>query len=70
MKKYELTPRELEVLNLLICGYNNSTMAEKLCISTHTAKAHISSIYEKLNVSNRVQAIVKCLKENLIKFSD
>lgn len=70
MKKNVLTQRELEVLNLLIYGYNNSKIAEKLCVSTHTAKAHISSIYEKLNVSNRVQAIVKCLKENLIKISD
>ena len=70
MEKKELTPRELEVLNLLIYGYNNSKIAEKLCISSHTAKAHISSIYKKLNVTNRVQAIVKCLKENLIKTSE
>ena len=66
MKKNVLTPRELEVLDLLLYGYNNSKIAEKLCISTHTTKAHISSIYEKLNVTNRVQAIVKCLKENLL----
>ncbi len=70
MDKNILTPREIEVLNLLIYGYNNSKISEKLCISTHTTKAHISSIYEKLKVSNRVQAIVKCLKEDLIKISD
>ena len=70
MNKNILTPRELEVLKLLIYGYNNTKIAEQLCVSTHTAKAHISSIYEKLNVSNRVQAIVKCLKENLIETSE
>ena len=70
MKKNELTPRELEVLNLLIYGYNNKKIAEKLCVSRHTAKAHIASIYEKLNVSNRVQATVKCLKENLIEIPE
>ena len=61
-KKNLLTKRELEVMNLLINGYNNSTISEKLCISKHTTKAHISSIYEKLNVKNRVQATVKYLK--------
>ena len=70
MKKNELTPRELEVLALLTDGYNNSKISEKLCISTHTTKAHISSIYEKLNVSNRVQATVKYLKDNFHKNSD
>ena len=70
MEENILTSREIEVMNLLIYGYNNSEIAENLCISVHTAKAHISSIYEKLNVTNRVQAIVKCLKENLIKISD
>ena len=69
MEENILTSREIEVMNLLIYGYNNSEIAENLCISVHTAKAHISSIYEKLNVKNRVQAIVKCLKENLIKIS-
>ena len=62
MERNILTPRELEVMDLLIYGYNNSIIAEKLCITTHTTKAHISSIYEKLNVSNRVQATVKYLK--------
>lgn len=70
MKKNILTNRELEVMNLLIYGYNNSTIADKLCISNHTIKAHISSIYEKLNVTNRVQATVKYLKDNLYKTSE
>ena len=59
MQKNELTNREQEVMQMMIKGYNNPEISEKLCISIHTAKAHVSSIYEKLNVTNRVQAIVK-----------
>ena len=62
--KNTLTPRELEVIKMVIKGYHNPEISEKLCISEHTTKAHLSSIYEKLGVSNRVQAIVKYLKVN------
>ncbi|MBR1907547.1 response regulator transcription factor [bacterium] len=64
MKKDTLTPRELEVLNLVIKGYYNQRISELLCISEHTTKAHLSSIYEKLQVSNRIQAIIKYIKSN------
>ena len=63
MKKDTLTAREIEVMKLLINGYHNTKISEELCISKHTTKAHISSIYQKLNVSNRVQATVKYLHE-------
>ena len=63
-KNNKLTQRELEVMNLLIEGYDNPKISEILCISRHTTKAHLSSIYEKMHVYNRVQAIVKFLKEN------
>ena len=62
MKKDLLTPREIEVMELLIAGYHNPEISEKLVISNHTTKAHISSIIKKLNVSNRVQATVKYLQ--------
>lgn len=61
------TKREQEVLDLLIQGYNNTQISEKLNITCHTTKAHIASIYEKLNVSNRVQATVKYLQMISIK---
>lgn len=65
MKKNSiLTPRELEVMNLVIKGYHNPKISEILCISEHTTKAHLSSIYEKLNVTNRIQAIIMYIKEN------
>ena len=59
-----LTQREKEVMKMLILGYHNPEISDKLCISVHTTKAHISSIYVKLGVSNRAQAIVKYLTEN------
>ena len=64
MKKDTLTPRELEVLNLVIKGYHNPKISELLCISEHTTKVHLSSIYEKLHVTNRIQVIIKYLQDN------
>ena len=62
--KDTLTPRELEVLDLVIKGYHNPKISELLCILEHTTKAHLSSIYEKLHVTNRIQAIIKYLQDN------
>jgi two-component system nitrate/nitrite response regulator NarL len=53
MKK--LTPREKEVLAYLCKGYTNTEIAQKLIVSTHTAKAHVKHILEKFNAQNRVQ---------------
>ncbi len=55
----ELTPRELEVLELIARGDKNSKIAEKLVISDKTVRNHISNIFSKLQVSDRAQAIIK-----------
>jgi DNA-binding NarL/FixJ family response regulator len=55
----ELTPREREVLELIAAGENNQEIAAGLCISPKTVGNHISSIFSKLQVSDRAQAIVK-----------
>ncbi|HWQ11921.1 MAG TPA: response regulator transcription factor [Roseiflexaceae bacterium] len=52
----ELTPRELEILQLLAEGLGNRDIAERLDISTHTAMKHVSNIIGKLKVSNRMEA--------------
>ena len=52
-----LTTRELEVLNLLSVGLANKQISLELGISEHTVKFHLSSIYQKLNVSNRAVAV-------------
>jgi DNA-binding NarL/FixJ family response regulator len=52
-----LSPRELQVLRLMIEGLNNTEIAERLFISPSTVKTHVSHILDKLNVSNRVEAV-------------
>lgn len=54
----ELTERELEVLHLIAQGYNNQEIAHKLVISPKTVRNHITSIFSKLQVADRAQAIV------------
>ena len=52
-----LTAREHEVLTLLSDGLANKQISLELEISEHTVKFHVSSIYQKLNVSNRAEAV-------------
>ena len=54
-----LTFREKEVLKLLAQGLRNKEIAEKLFVSTETIKKHLSHIYSKLDVNNRIQAVQK-----------
>ena len=61
-----LTQREYEVLKLVVDGKSNLEIAEILCISEHTAKAHVCNIIQKLLVDDRTQAAVKALKEGLV----
>jgi LuxR family maltose regulon positive regulatory protein len=53
----DLSPREIEVLRLVADGLSNKEIARQLCISLRTVKYHTNSIYTKLNVSNRTQAV-------------
>ena len=61
-----LTPRESEVLQLLAQGLPNKQIALELEISEHTVKFHISSIYTKLNATNRTEAVNLGLRLGLI----
>ena len=62
---FNLTSREKEVLELLTQGLSNTEIADKLIISTHTAKAHVCNILTKQSVTDRVQAAVKATKYDL-----
>lgn len=61
-----LTEREYEVLKLVVDGKSNNDIAKELCISEHTAKAHVCNIIQKLVVDDRTQAAVKALKEGIV----
>ena len=62
---FGLTPREREVLALMVEGLNNPEIAERLVVSRSTAKAHVSNILSKLGVSNRAEAITMALQHRL-----
>ncbi|WP_246945140.1 LuxR C-terminal-related transcriptional regulator [Bacillus pinisoli] len=59
IEQLPLTSREKEILRLLLEGLNNQEVASYLNISVHTVKNHITNIYKKLNVTDRVQAMTK-----------
>src|SRR5262245_31804507 len=61
-----LTPRELEVLQLLSQGLANKAIAARLGISDHTAKFHVNSILGKLGVQSRTEAIVHAARLGLV----
>ncbi len=62
---HQLTGREKEVLALAAKGANNKEIAEKLVLREVTVKTHLNSIFKKLNVKNRTQAVLLALQTNL-----
>ena len=63
----DLTPREFEVLELLVEGLNNPEISERLYISIGTTRTHVSNIFSKLGVANRAEAITLALRNKLVK---
>lgn len=62
-----LSPREIEVLQLLATGLGNADIARKLFLSTGTVKRHVNNIYSKLNVHNRMEAVAKGRELNVVQ---
>jgi NarL family two-component system response regulator LiaR len=62
----ELTPRENEVLELLVEGLSNREIGEKLCLSAETVKTHVRHIMEKLSVNSRTQIAVKVCRSGRV----
>ena len=61
-----LTPREREILTLLGEGLVNKEIGVRLGVSEHTVKTHLAAIYEKLDASNRAEAVATGLRRGLI----
>ena len=61
-----LSKRETEILRLLVEGYDYRATAEKLFLSSHTVRTHITNIYHKLHVTSKAKAINIAIKKNLI----
>lgn len=64
----KLTKREIEVLTLVIEGKSSKEVAEQLFVSKRTVDFHLANIYDKLNVTNRVQAFREATRRGLISF--
>ncbi|MEP6464730.1 MAG: response regulator transcription factor [Parafilimonas sp.] len=65
-KEYKLTPREKEILQLLIKGYSVKLIAAELKMAFDTARTHLRNIYQKLHVNSGKEAIAKVLRERII----
>ncbi|WP_063404101.1 helix-turn-helix transcriptional regulator, partial [Prochlorococcus marinus] len=63
---YQLTERELEVLNAIVGGLSNKGISESLFVSTETVKSHVSTIISKLGVRDRTQAAVFAIRHRIV----
>ena len=65
--KCRVIKREEDVLLLVTQGESNKSIADKLVLSEVTVKSHLNSIFKKLNVTNRTQAVLVAMQMNLVE---
>lgn len=63
---YELTPHETRLLKLFVEGHNYKTAAAELGVTVHTVSFHLRSIYDKLQVHSKSEAVAKALRNRLV----
>ncbi len=61
-----LTPREVEILKLLAMGLSNKEIGRQLCLAEKTIKNYLSTIFQKLQITDRVQAAIYALRHGLV----
>lgn len=64
---YDLTPHEERILKMLVGGHSKKSAASELGVSFHTVSFHLRSIYEKLQVHSKSEAVAKALQYRLVK---
>ena len=65
-RDFGLTPRERQVIALVGAGYTNKDLARELSISENTAKHHLTNVFDKLGVSNRLELVLFAVEHRLI----
>lgn len=63
---YRLSSRELDIIKGLVAGYSYKLIADELHISIDTVRSHIRSVYDKLQVNSKTEAILKAMREGLV----
>jgi DNA-binding NarL/FixJ family response regulator len=63
---FGLSSREMEVIALIVAGYTNKDLARELGISENTAKHHLTNIFDKLGVSNRLELVLYAVDHGLV----
>ena len=66
----KITDRELEILRFAARGLSNKEISEELQISVRTVKGYLQSVFSKLNVASRTEAVFTCLKNNILTADD
>jgi DNA-binding NarL/FixJ family response regulator len=70
MVRWALTPRELEILEMVVRGLTNGQIGNALRISENTARNHVNSIIRKLGVSGRTEAATAAIQQGLVRLAD
>ena len=63
---YELTAHEIRLLRLFVEGHNYKTAAAELGVTVHTISFHLRSIYDKLQVHSKSEAVAKALRSHIV----
>jgi DNA-binding NarL/FixJ family response regulator len=64
---HDLTPHEIRVLKMLVDGHNYKTAAVELSVSVNTISFHVRRIYDKLHVHTKSEAVVKALRDQIVR---